>query len=158
MDIASLHYKTEPGFTIVEMIVSIVVVNLFLALFFQTYILMESQRISVARQARASDIAYSNLRKFTTRPAGLTCDSTMEAGGSGKLLGDQTNTGTSSTYGFIAEPTSVTQSLGSNSTQQVRVFVTGSCADFATKPLKIISIVTYGTGNNDKVVHASYIE
>ena len=151
------YNNQQAGFTVVEMIVSTIIVSLFLTLFFRTYLLMESQRIAVARQAKASDIAYSNLRKFTTRPAGLTCDSSMESGGTGKLLGNQTNTTTSSAYGFIAEPTSVTQSLGSGSTQEVRAFTTGTCATFAANPVKIVSTVTY-ENNRDQVVHASFVD
>jgi len=150
--------NNQQGFTIVEMLVTIVVSSLFIILFFQVYLVLESQRVQVARQSKASDVAYSNLQKITTRPAGLTCDSSMETGGDGKLLGDQTNTTTSSTYGFFAEPTSVTQSLGSNSTQQVRAYTTtGTCTNFATKPIKIVSTVTFGLGT-DKVVHASFID
>ncbi len=61
------------GFTIVEAIVTLAVVGIFLTGFFQSYILLESQRVSVARQAAANDVAYSNLRKFTSPPAGVTC-------------------------------------------------------------------------------------
>ena len=155
------YRHSQQGFTIVEMIVTIVVAALFFTFFFQVYVILESQRLVVARQAKASDVAYSNLRKFTARPAGLTCDSTMDlvtnGAASGKLLGDQTYTTNSSTYGFLAEPTTVTQSLGPNSTQTVKAFAPSGCANFTSDPIKIVSTVTYGN-NGDSVSHASYIK
>ena len=155
------EYETQQGFTIIEMIVTIVVAALFFTLFFQVYVVLESQRVLVARQARASDVAYSNLRKFTARPAGLACDSSMDLAANnnatGKLLGDQTNTTNSSAYGFIAEPTSVTRALGTNATQTVLAFAPSGCTNFANEPIKIVSTVTYGI-NGDKVTHASYIK
>lgn len=155
------YKQSQQGFTIVEMIVTIVVAALFFTLFFQVYVVLESQRLVVARQAKASDVAYSNLRKFTTRPAGLTCDGSMDlianSNAPGKLLGDQTNTTNSSTYGFLAEPTTVTQSLGPSSTQTVYAFAPSGCANFTTDPIKITSTVTYGN-NGDSVSHASTIK
>lgn len=157
------NVHNQQGFTIVEMLVTIIVSSMFIILFFQLYLVLESQRIQVARQAKASDVAYSNLRKMTTRPANLTaslCDNNMDTAANpnaaGLLLGDQTNTTTGSTYGFFAEPTSVTQSLGASTTQELRVFAPYGCANFTNSPLKIVSTVTFGNG--DKVTHASFIQ
>ncbi|MDB5177092.1 MAG: hypothetical protein JWN75_760 [Candidatus Saccharibacteria bacterium] len=138
------------GFTIVEVIVTLVVVSLFLVGFFQSFLLLESQRINVARQAKASDVAFTNLRKYTTRPSGLTCDT------SGVILGNTTQTGASSAYGFVAEPT---DGLGGSPFQEVRAYPTNGCdpATFAANPVKIQSTVTYGT-NGDKVTHASFVQ
>lgn len=65
--------SSSQGFTIVEAIVTLTVVSIFIMGFFQSYLLLESQRVTVARQAIANDIAYSNLRKFTTLPSGINC-------------------------------------------------------------------------------------
>jgi prepilin-type N-terminal cleavage/methylation domain-containing protein len=156
--------NSQQGFTIVEMIITIIVSSLFIMMFFQMYLVLESQRVQVARVAKAHDIAYSNLRKFTTRPASLTCDSSMDlianGNATGKLLGDQSNssTSTSSTYGFVAEPTAVTQSLGANSTQTVYAFAPSGCGSFDDQPIKIVSTVTFGSGSNEnEVTHASFV-
>lgn len=151
---------SDSGFTVVEMVVTMVILALFLGGFLQSYLLVDSQRVKLAQQSRASDVAYSNLRKFASRPSGLTCTAAMDlianANAPGVLLGDQNNTVTSSAYGFIAEPTSVTQSLGSGATQEVRAFAPDGCANFATNPVKITSVVTYGS-SGDKVQHASFV-
>jgi Tfp pilus assembly protein FimT len=146
------------GFTIVEVVVTLAVTALFLTLFFQLYLTMESQRIGVARQAQASDIAYSNLRKFTTRPGIGVCTSDMDmtvGTPQGLLLGDET--GTVMTYGFTAEPSDTTRGLGGNVHQTVRAFAPKGCGSaYATTPIKIESTVSYGT-NGDKVTHANYV-
>lgn len=134
------------GFTIIEVVVTLAVTALFLTFFFQMYLAMESQRISVARQALASDLAYSNLRKFTTRPAEADpCDAA-----SMDLTGPLPNNGKDLT--FIPEPT---EGLGSGVGQTVRAFAPKGCALFASNPVKIESTITYGNG--EKVVHASYL-
>lgn len=69
---ASVHHSSA-GFTLVEAIVTLAVLGIFLTGFFQGYVLLESQRVAVARQAIANDTAYSNLRKFTTLPIGVAC-------------------------------------------------------------------------------------
>ncbi len=131
-----LVHSPEHGFTIVEVVVTLAVVSLFLIGFFQSYLLLESQRVNVARQAKASDIAYSNLRKVTTRPATLTCDTA----------------GVSVTF--------TPESTGSDiSSQTLVAFPTDGCSgtNFADNPVRLVSTVTYGT-NGDQVTHASFIQ
>jgi Tfp pilus assembly protein FimT len=147
--------SNSSGFTIVEVIVTLAVTTLFLTLFFQVYLAMESQRIGVARQALASNIAYANLRKFTTRPAIPSCTSAMDmttSNPTGLLLGDEN----SSSYGFVPEPASSTNGLGANIHQTVKAYAPRGCTTFSTDPIKIESTVSYGN-NGDQVVHASYV-
>ncbi len=160
-----LQSSTASGFTIVEIIVTLAMVSLFLTFFFQMYLAMESQRIAVARQAQASDLAYSNLRKITSRPAGLPCDAAKMdlsaadgATKAGLLLGDQTNVSTPSSFGFLAEPEAATKSLGGNVQQLIKAYAPRGCSGtaFTDNPVKIESIVIYGP-RADKVVHAVYI-
>ena len=158
--------KHSKGFTIVEVMVTLVIVALFMTFFFQSYMAIESQRQAIQRRANASSIAYTNLRKFAQRPvsstATFTCESTMvdDASSSqpGKLLGDQTNTtGNPSDYKFTAED--ATSLLGAGSSQEVRVFAPYGCAAFDKMPLKIVSTVKYGTGTpQEEVVHVSFIK
>jgi prepilin-type N-terminal cleavage/methylation domain-containing protein len=154
----------ESGFTIIEVVITLAMLALFLTFFFQTYLAMESQRVTVAREALASDIADSNLRKFVTRPAGLTCtvggDMDLTAANPetkvGTLVGSHTDT-TPNSYGFQAEPTSVTQKLGDTVTQSVRAFAPKGCTEptYTNTPIKIEATVTFGA--TGKVVHASYV-
>lgn len=160
---AIMNDSTAEGFTMIEAMVTLFVVTIFIIGFFQTYLILESQRLNVARQAKASDIAYTNLRKFSIRPAGLACNaSTMDLTAAdsstktGELLGDQSNVSTSSAYGFIAEPPAVTNNLGGTITQEVRAFAPNGCANFASNPIKIVSSVTWGNG--ERVTHASFVQ
>jgi type II secretory pathway pseudopilin PulG len=59
--------QTEGGFTIVEMVVTLVVMSLFLTMLFQLYSVSESQRQSLVRRAAAEDLATTNLNKFTKK-------------------------------------------------------------------------------------------
>jgi len=140
------------GFTVVEVIVTLVVIAIFLAAFFQTFILLTSQRVKVARQAAASDIAYTNLRKVVARPTGLSCDAT-----NGYTLLSSTN-GTDDTTRFFRSENDST--LGQQRTQRVIAYPTAGCTSFATSPVKIVSTVTFDNnspGGAVEVVHASYI-
>lgn len=158
-----IHQATS-GFTIIEVIVTLALTSLFLTFFFQMYLAMESQRIGVARRAQASDLAYSNLRKFTSRPS-IPCDAaSMDltaadgATKTGLLIGDETNMSTPSAYGFIAEPTSDTSLLGGSVRQSVRAFAPRGCTgtNFTDNPVKLESTISYGT-KGDKIVHAIYV-
>lgn len=158
------------GFTIVEVIVTLVVTSLFIWFFFQSYLVMESQRVTVAQRALASDIAYTNLKKFSIRTPLMNdktrCnDTTMDItttnaeNKDGLLLGNETNNTITSLYGFMAETGEATAKLESPVKQTVLAYATHGCADdnFTDYPLMIISKVTYGT-NNEEVSHASYIK
>jgi Tfp pilus assembly protein FimT len=154
--------RQSAGFTIVEVMVTLAMTALFLTFFFQMYLAMESQRIGVARQALASDIAYTNLRKFTKIPSSLTCSSSMDlvanSSATGFSLGTQTDWQTPNIWGFQAESPASTKQLGSTSTQSIKAFAPKGCSGTTINGnlVKIESTVTYGA-NNDKVVHASYI-
>lgn len=140
------------GFTVVETIVTLVVISIFLTAFFQTFLLLTSQRVKVARQAAASDIAYTNLRKVAARPTGLACDAT-----NGYTLLSSTN-GTDDTTRFFRSENDST--LGQQRTQRVIAYPTAGCTSFATSPVKIVSTVTFDNnspGGAVEVVHASYI-
>ena len=92
----------------VTLVVTLVVTGLFLTIFMQTIITIGYQRMVVAREAAANDIAYSNLRKVSSRSmlASLPC----EPGGVDL---------TQSPYNFTVEPDGDDQvkSLGSGHTQ-----------------------------------------
>lgn len=127
----------QRGFTIVEIVVTVGVLGLFFALFLQNYLLLESQRINASRHAQASDVAYSNLRKFTAPPAGVTCS----------LSG----------VGLTFTPETIDP--GSRITAQtVRAYPANGCdgPEFAGGIVKIESTVTYDDGSR-KVTHASFV-
>lgn len=155
------HKTAQQGFTIVETVVTLVVLSVFLFSLFQTYMVVESQRLSVARQARASDIAYSNLRKVAARPTQLTIQvcNTNAAQMDLTAANPSAETGLDITqYGYALEPVaSVKQDLGSNATQTLVAYAPAGCTNLLTSPIKVVSTVTYGY-LGDKVSHARYIK
>lgn len=155
-----IHESPEQGFTIVEVIVTLFVITIFLVGFVQSFILLESQRLNTLRQAKASDIAYANLRKYPSSPI-INCNtSTVTIGDS-----DQPSLG----YGFTPEDASGLQS----SRQIVTVSAPNGCctvvdlANNCPSPLdttkyknglvKITSTVTYGAGSTGTVTNSSYV-
>ncbi len=150
----------ESGFTIVEVVVTMVILGAFIALFGQMYLVMESQRILVQRRATASDIAYKNLRKFPTAPVidSLVCTTQQmntrdfADATKGLLLGDQTNVTAPSTYGFVAEST---RQLGKGVTQKVVAYAPFGCDDAGRKMIQIVSTVRF---NGEDIRHVSYIQ
>ena len=154
-----LHKNTQAGFTIVEVIVTTIVVTLFVTTFFQSYILLESQRVNILRQAKASDIADINLSKYPTIPSGLNCSTDMDLVANpdavGTLIGvsDDTNP---TTYAFTAEDAST---LGTDSLQKITAYAPNGCdgtTDFKDGIVKLVSTVEYN-GSNGKVSHASFV-
>lgn len=130
------------GFTIVEVIVTIIVTSLFLIVFFQTILVLESQRVAVAQQAKASDVAYANLYMVTTRAtlAGQACTSAIVSQG-----WDLAN------YGYtLNTPQGYTASL--------RAYPVSGCGDYENNPIRVVSTVKYKVnGTENTVGHAIYI-
>lgn len=150
-------HKEQAGFTIIEVLVSLIVLALFVGFFFQMYLAMESQRVLVLRRSVASDIAYKNLRKFPARP-GITMqdctNSNMDlrtnaiSASTGLVLGTQANV-TANAYGFIAENTS---QLSTASTQRVVAYAPYGCASTI---IQVVSSVSFG---NEEIRHVSYVK
>jgi prepilin-type N-terminal cleavage/methylation domain-containing protein len=160
-DSPAIFQSSLQGFTLVEVIVTLGVVSLFITLFFQLYLTMESQRLYVARQAYASDVANTNIHKVSARPAALTqAVCTSNAADMDLTTGNPaTKPGLDITqYGYTLESnTTVRQSLGSTATQALVAYAPAGCTNFDSNPVKIVSSVTFGT-NGDKVVHAVFIK
>lgn len=151
INISTMRKSQSSGFTIIETIVTLAIVVLFVTFFFQLYMTTESQRLASLRRTTASDLAYTNLRKFAAKPAGLTCTAAMDLSLSSSAGGTVVSNGT---YSFTAE--SVPAILGQNVTQVVTAYAPSGCASYNANPVKLISEVSYGS-NNDKVVHAAYV-
>jgi len=165
------HRDGEAGFTIAEMVITLVVLSLFLMLFFQLYILGLSQKNAVILRATANDIALNNLRKITSKddiPAEDACDDTTNDStnpNNATLNLDLNNDGAtgSSIIGqspgdnnpYPDSPTLESldnTGLPSSTTQTLYVIYPQGCYD--QNPAKIISIVTY---NSEIVTHATYV-
>ncbi|RYF28851.1 MAG: hypothetical protein EOO17_03735 [Chloroflexi bacterium] len=149
---------------------TLVVTSLFIGLFSQMYLAMERQRVTVAGRAVASDIAFTNLRKFAIRtplmndkalcdPATMDITSANAQDKAGLTLGDETNGTVTSIFGFMSETGEAVARLEKPVKQTVLAYATQGCDDdnFIDYPLMIVSKVQYG--KNDEVVsHASYVK
>ena len=143
--------ETEAGLTIIELLVTLVVVGLLLGFFYQGFTLLESQRVGLSKRSLASDIAHANLRKFASRPSALVCTkSEMD------LTTPGTKSGSSLASYFTQEPSG---SLGT-ATQTVVAFAPDGCNSNNTyvgsfPVVKIVSTVTYG---GESVSHATFVQ
>ena len=72
--------KRQTGFTIVEVTVALGILAMFLTIFFQLWLTIESQRVLVLQRAAAHDIASTNLNKYTNKSSINTvgCNSTND--------------------------------------------------------------------------------
>lgn len=157
------------GFTIAEMVVTLVVLSLFMTLFFQLFLTGTSQQKSITSQASLNDIALSNLGKVSSRnliPASTTaCQS---GGGSvnnqldnslagGSIIATNATSGvttpTWSTAGLAAEPLTGTNLPNTGVVQELRVFYPQGCG--SNLPAKIVSTVTY---SSESVSHAAFVK
>ena len=136
--------NTNSGFTIVETIVTLVIMSLFLTLLFQLFLSNERQRLEVAKRATAMDVAESNLSKVNSKsqlPASGT--STCSTANNNDIVSTPSSVTTIPASSQIATG-SVTQSpLPSASTWQLYVVYPRSCD--ASLPVTIVSTVTYGS-------------
>lgn len=158
-------YGRQGGFTIVEMLVTVVLAGLFVTFFVQMFHAMAAQQLSLVRQASAQDIAKSNLSKFPTSNAIAAvvdpvpaCNTTTTPASSNdnNLTINASAVGTtllndSSSY-KEADPGTIGELV-----QRVQAFYPAGC-NGTTVPIKVESSVEYGfVGQRDKVVYAAYI-
>lgn len=137
--------KQEEGFTMVEMIVSVIVIALFMTTFYQIFRVNESQRVLLAQRTAADNIAQTNLNKITSVTGLPAC------GASNDLTVNANSTGSDVT--FTAESTSGTSlPSGSATTQSLKVTYPRGCG--ANMPAKITSTVTF---NSESVSHAAFV-
>lgn len=139
-----MEKNEQAGFTIVETIVTLVVLSLFLTLFFQMYLTSESQRIAVLRRSAANDIAMSNLKKISSKavvPAGQSC-----ANGGGTIPWSASLT-TEPTDGTLLPP-------GTQTVQTLSVSYPYGCG--AAQPAKITSTVSY-SGGSETITRAELV-
>lgn len=173
----SIMNQAERGFTIIEVLATMVILTVFLTLLFQLYATSLSQRILVMRRAAANDIAQSNLRKITTKSQvaaispSATCDNTTSGNGNANNGVLNTNIGTNAGSIIVTDPdgNTVTPEWGSGGSVSPRQSLTDTGLPASTTqtllvayprgctslmPAKIISIVTY---DSESVIRADYV-
>lgn len=66
--------NTQSGFTVVELLVTILVTAIFITIFFQSYNTLIQVNADTRTNAQARDLAYTNLRRYPTiASTGKTC-------------------------------------------------------------------------------------
>lgn len=154
--------QTENGFTVVEVVVTLVVMAVFVTLFFQTYLTNVTQQKAVIARSAADDIAVTNLKKITTRNSTLISGNSITCGSANDLTATPAGTGSVidlHTYasGTYEESLSGTDLAAYPATKQtLTILYPQGCNPPATVPIEVISTVNYNSGG-ESVQHATYI-
>lgn len=136
------------GFTVLEMIITVVVMLLFVGLLFQVYMFGTSQRQAIILRAAANDLAVTNLRKIASKSSPLLAS--LACGPSNDLTASPPGAGTNIAFTPETPPYSP---LPSSTTQTLRAFFPRGCN--ASYPIKILSTVRY---NSETVTRATYVQ
>lgn len=127
----------QSGFTVVELLVTIIVAALFVGIFYNMFVILVGVNASARNISQSSDLAYSNMRRYPTAAStALSC-----SGSSTNLLNV---TGVDSSYpelGTITETVTASYPYGCTAVYDV---------------IKLVSVVTYGS-NSKKVSYATYV-
>lgn len=126
----------QSGFTIVELLTTVIVAAIFVGVFYQMFVVLVGVNANARNVAQASNLAYSNMRRYPTAAStGLTCSAS-----STNLIN---TTGTDSDYpelGPVTETVTASYPYGCAAVYDV---------------IKLVSVVTYrGT---TKVSYATYV-
>lgn len=135
--------KTEGGFSAVELLLTLFIAAAFVGSFYQLYTSIAQTNASARLRAVASDVAYSNLRKYTSKPSftcNTTTDLTVDANAAGQVLSQTTDTNST----LLTNPY----------IQTIRVYAPRGCG--SSLPALVVSTVEYGTPSQ-KVTHATYV-
>ena len=157
--------RDDSGFTIVEMIVTLVLASLFVIFLVQFFLAAGGQQISVERQAAANNLARTNLSKFPRASSltGYTCDpNTTPAANTNNLTINPSANGTlilSNTVNNGSTTREAAPAILPNVTQEVRAYSPMGCMPSGSGIVKIVSRVTYGyIGQTGEVVYATYVQ
>lgn len=163
--------RSDMGFTVTELIVTLIVISVFATLFFQMFMTGNSQQVHITRQAVANDIAMSNLSKITSRALIPITTTACQTGGTsqnnlvdnpdapGSIIATSASgtepkwLGDGSPSSGLAKESLNGLGMPSNTIQELRVFYPQGCSSSA--PAKIVSTVIYGS---ESVSHASFVK
>lgn len=147
----------QSGFTIVELIVTIVVAGMFIAVISQMNGFVVSMATTSHRFELASNLAYNNLRIYANggKPTWFDCIGDEASETSAPFTDGKTHT--DATGKDIYTSSAAVTGLPSPVTQTVNVLAPYGCGTSASgMPIRVVSTVTYGSPAR-KVVHATYV-
>jgi prepilin-type N-terminal cleavage/methylation domain-containing protein len=152
---------TESGFTLVEMIVTLVIMSLFSTLFINMFSAAQLQRVNVVRVSAANDMAVTNLEKFSTRQdiediSGSACTSSNDVtqpGNSGLINNVMSGTLLS---GWSQETPEAPLPPSPSTSQRIYVVYPQGCD--ADMPIQVKSVVEFNNGTGtERVIHSAYV-
>jgi len=176
------HQKTQGGFTIAEVLVTLGILSLFLMLFFNTYMLSFSQKNATLLRAAANDVALSNLRKIAYRAdipvasrPNTECDDSNTGSANRNNIQKNSALKDSTAGSYIASGTAATPTASPDSAPWQGSSLAAETLDEsmapklpsstiqklsviypkgcgAAMPAKIISTVIYQTGNREETI------
>lgn len=137
--------NSSDGFTAVELLVTIIVAAMFTVTLYQLLISVNSVSTAARNQATASDIAYSNLRKYasaSSTPTWFTCSTASGASNTNDVTVNPDATGSTLISGTL---TTSASDLPGPISYSVKALATYGCEGANDgKPIRVQSIVTYG--------------
>lgn len=147
--------EDETGFTVIEVVVTLVLSMLFLVFFTQMFQAITAQQLSVARQSSANNVAFSNLSKFPTINSISEVGTAYACGNTNDLSTDPDASGTL----ILSDSSSFRETNLQNlpeANQVVRAYSPLGCGH---NLVKLVSRVTYGfEGQRGEAVYATYIK
>lgn len=149
--------EKQSGFTIVELIVTIVVAGMFIAVISQMNGFVVSMATTSHRFELASNLAYNNLRIYANggKPTWFDCIGDEASETSAPFTDGKTHTDAAGRD--IYTSSAAVTGLPSPVTQTVNVLAPYGCGTSASgMPVRVVSTVTYGSPAR-KVVHATYV-
>jgi prepilin-type N-terminal cleavage/methylation domain-containing protein len=127
----------ESGFTVVELLTTIVVAAVFVGVFYNMFVILIGVNATARNVSQASNLAYSNMRRYPTAAStALTCSTS-----STNLLNTTSIDSDYPELGTITETVTASFPYGCTAVYDV---------------IKLVSVVTYGT-NPKKVSYATYV-
>lgn len=150
----------EKGFTVVEMLISIIVTALFLISFYQIIVVISQISTDAKQKALADNIAYSYLRRYTSpdSPAAtwFVCD-TRAGSFAAQNQNDRTiNSAAPGTTIISGSLSPAETNLPSPISYKVTALAFYGCSGVnGTQPIRVQSEITYGP-RNITIEHAAY--
>ncbi len=134
------------GFTIVELLITLLVATTFVLAFTQLYLLIETEGSIAEHRAKASSLAYFNLRMYTEdeRPSWFVCNAATDLSANANAPGQV----------LVNSPISDPSALPRPATQKVVAYAPFGCN--TNMPIKLLSTIEYGQNPVRKVVHGTY--
>lgn len=147
----------QAGASLIEVVVTLMLLSLYAVLILQLFVANERQRVALEQRNAATMIAYSNLRKITSKaqiPTGAPYDCTLATGaGANNLVARSDAEGVELLGTSLVSPEATPTLLQS---AQQRLYLTYPQGCDAQLPIRLVSKVTYGSPSRE-VVHATYV-